>query len=145
MALLLTQPFRPVSLDPQGAILTGAAGCATKGEGTTPVMRAARVADAAAVGLLLEAGADPNAANNNGETPPHVAAAKGSDDLVRMLVQKGAKPDVRDKSGRAPLDVAFGAPGSARGAGAEGTAVRESTAALLKRLMDASSAVEGNR
>jgi len=98
------------------------------------------------VGLLLEAGAYPNAANNNGETPLHLAAAKGSDDLVRMLVQKGAKPDVRDKSGRTPLDVALGAPGAGRGgASAEGAAVRESTAALLKRLMDPSSEVGGTK
>jgi len=168
------------------------------GEGTTPLMRAARVADAVAVRLLLEAGADPNrrqkngttavmlaigggtpraglsaasrieratasdaarvvdlclmfgadpnAANNNGETPLHLAAAKGSDDVITVLVQKGAKPDVRDKSGRTPLDVALGAPGAGRGgASAEGAAVRESTAALLKRLMDPSSEVGGTR
>ena len=108
--------------------------------------RGGSAADAARiVELCLMSGADPNAANNNGETPLHLAAAKGSDEVIRVLVQKGAKPDARDKSGRTPLDVALGAPGTGRGAGAEGAAVRESTAALLKRLTDPSSEVGGNR
>jgi ankyrin repeat protein len=156
------------------------------GEGTTPLLRAARVADAAAMRLLLEGGADPNrrprngttalilaagaaareggtrpdrvstdtiravelclahgadvnAATTAGETALHAAAARGSDEIISLLVQRGAKLDARDKSGRTPLDVALGTPGGGgRGATAERGPIRESTAALLKRLGDSS-------
>jgi uncharacterized protein len=92
-----------------------------------------------ALTLLLERGADVNAANDNGETALHAAVGRG-DSVVRFLVERGARLDVRDKFNRTPLDVALGAPGGARGRGApppERGPVRESTAALLRELMAA--------
>jgi ankyrin repeat protein len=155
------------------------------GDGATPLMRAAKVSNVTFLGLLLDAGADPNrrlrnqttalmiaaarsgrnagpeqttidaarlliakgadvnAANDNGETALHIAVGRG-DGLVRFLAENGARLDARDKSERTPLDVALGVPaagGGGRGRGGRGGAptpgpVRESTAALLRELMN---------
>ena len=93
-----------------------------------------------AIQLLIERGADINAAGTSGDTALHVAIGRG-DALVRFLVESGAKLDAVDKFGRTPLDVALGAAGGGgRGRGGRPAApapVRESTAALLRELMDA--------
>jgi ankyrin repeat protein len=94
--------------------------------------------------LLLAKGADINAANDNGETALHIAVGRG-DALVRFLAENGARLDARDKSERTPLDVAMGVPaaaGGGRGRGGRGAApaavpVRETTAAILRELMNA--------
>ena len=152
----------------------------TLGEGATPLMRAAKNGDAAAMRLLLENGADPalaqrnhttalmmaagfgrglgvfagdyateaqmieglkvlldrhvdvNAVNDSGQTALHFAALS-SDATVKLLAEHGAQLDIKDKQGRTPLDFALGAGGRGR-AGAAPLA-RESTAALLRRLM----------
>lgn len=52
------------------------------------------------VGLLLDAGEDPNRYNPMGihshSTPLHQAAAWGHDQVVRLLVERGARPDIKD-------------------------------------------------
>jgi hypothetical protein len=52
------------------------------------------------VGLLLDAGEDPNQYNPIGihshSTPLHQAAAWGHDQVVRLLVERGARPDIKD-------------------------------------------------
>jgi ankyrin repeat protein len=93
-----------------------------------------------AAGLLIEHGADLQAATDAGQTPLHAAIGRG-DGLIRLLVEKGAKLDARDSSGRTPLDVALGVPGSAGGGrGGRGRGgppvlgpVYKSTAALLEQ------------
>jgi ankyrin repeat protein len=154
-------------------------GEASLGEGTTPLMRAAKNGDVAAMRLLLAQGADPartqkngttalmlasgvgrgqgvfakdyateeellravellvergvniNAANDSGQTALHIAA-QASDRIVEFLATHGARLDAKDKQGRTPLDIALGTGVRAR-IGGEST-VRESTAALLRRL-----------
>jgi ankyrin repeat protein len=85
-----------------------------------------------AVKFLTESGADVNAANDSGQTALHIAA-QASDGIVKYLAEHGAKLDAKDKQGRTALDVAMGKGVRAR-IGGEST-VRESTAALLRRLM----------
>jgi ankyrin repeat protein len=99
-----------------------------------------------AITVLLDGGADVNAATDNGDTALHIAVGRG-DALVRFLAGRGASLDAKDKFGRTPLDVAMGVPGGGgggRGRGGQAPApapVRESTAALLRELMQARAAV----
>jgi palmitoyltransferase len=72
------------------------------------------------VGLLLEAGADPNCTTKpgvetgsfmrdvrtRGETPLHRAAAFGSIETINALLAAGAKIDARDVNGDSPLSWA---------------------------------------
>jgi len=157
----------------------------TLGQGATPLMRAAKNGDAAAMRLLLEHGADPtlaqknhttalmlaaglgrglgvfakdyategqmveglkvlldqhvdvNAVNDSGQTALHFAALS-SDATVKLLAEHGAELDVKDKQGRTPLDFALGGGGRGRAGGPP--VVRESTAALLRQLMNARAA-----
>ena len=76
----------------------------TDKHGATPLMHAARYADADMVRLLIERGADVNTANTEGVTPLMWGA--GDADKVRLLLAKGAKVDVRTELGRTPLLMA---------------------------------------
>ena len=68
--------------------------------GQTPLHYAVRNGNEVALGLLLEAGADPNAADAEyGSTPLHLAATLKADDLIRDLVAAGADPGVARKNG----------------------------------------------
>lgn len=154
----------------------------TLAAGATPLMRAAKNGDAAAIRLLLASGADPamrqkngttalmfaaglgrgqgvfakdyatepelleavtvlvdhgadvNAASDRGETALHFAA-QASDEIVRYLAAHGAKLDAKDKQGRTPVDMALGK--GLRGRAGGPVTVREETAALLRQLMAA--------
>jgi ankyrin repeat protein len=82
--------------------------------------------------LLLDLGADVNAANEAGQTPLHAAAAIGANGVVGFLVERGARLDARTRQGRTALDESLrgvpnvdGAPGEAH----------EDTAALIRTLM----------
>jgi ankyrin repeat protein len=93
-------------------------------ENSTPLMAAAGLAtrspgeDAGtegevleAVQVLLDLGADVNAADNNGETAMHAAAYKNLPKVVKFLAAKGARIDVwnkEDKFGWTPLAIAAG-------------------------------------
>ena len=76
------------------------------------------------VGVLLDAGADPNVqqgrtilhlaeigspifiAYEGGATPLHLAVSKGYVDVVRVLLDAGADPNVQDGEGQVPLHLA---------------------------------------
>ena len=76
--------------------------------GTTPLMTAALYGDAALVKELLDAGADPNAANDAGTTPLMWAV----DDIekTRVLVEHGANVNAVSASKRTPILIAASMP-----------------------------------
>ena len=61
---------------------------------------AAQNGHADAVGLLIDAGEDPNRYNPKGHhahsTPLHQAVAAGHDAVVRLLIERGARLDIKD-------------------------------------------------
>jgi ankyrin repeat protein len=96
-----------------------------------------------AVRLLLEAGADPNAAGPDGMTALHQAAKTGNLETIRVLADGGAKLDAQDKDGLTALDIAEGrhAKGAKKAppAGAmpdDSRASPEQVAKLLRNLME---------
>ncbi len=58
---------------------------------------AASGTEAPLVSLLLEKGADVNAASPNGSTPLMMAAQYGSEDSVKLLLAAGADPKRRNQ------------------------------------------------
>ena len=69
---------------------------------------AAATGDPGAMGLLLEAGADPASANVHSWTPLHQAAYMGRPDLAAMLLSAGAPPGVSARGdGGTPLVIAL--------------------------------------
>ena len=61
-----------------------------------------------AVRLLVDLGADVNAANEDGLTAMHGAASNGADTVVQFLAERRAKLDVKDKYQQTPLSIASG-------------------------------------
>ena len=62
--------------------------------------------DAGVTRLLIEHGADVNAAQAAGYRPLHQVAAAGRDDLVRILLDAGADKTARCDHGKTPADYA---------------------------------------
>jgi len=92
----------------------------------------------ASVKLLLDAGADIQAADDKGQTAMHGAAFWGWSRMVQLLADHGAKVDVKDKKGKTPIDSALGRNGG-NGFGGNRIDVHEDTAALLRKLVAAQS------
>jgi len=67
-------------------------------------MRAGRVDD---VTVLLDHGAEIDAAGERGMTALHYAAMKGDVDAIRLLLGRGASPGIKDADGRTPFDWAI--------------------------------------
>ena len=94
-----------------------------------------------ALTLLLDRGMDVDAFNNTGNTALHAAVGRG-DAVVKFLASRGASLNLKNKAGFTPLDIALGQGGRGRG-GRGGGVVRESTAALLRELMQQAPAKSG--
>ena len=56
--------------------------------------------------MLLEWGADPNAAQAGGWTPLHSVAARGREEIAKLLVEHGASLTAKSEDGRTPLEMA---------------------------------------
>ena len=94
----MTSQFRTV------AFALSLCGCLdSPSSGYTRLMRASASGEAGSVGELLEAGADPNAADGNGETALSLAAQFGRTEAVALLVKGGAQVDAADANGVTPL------------------------------------------
>jgi ankyrin repeat protein len=96
----------------------------TTDDGTTPLMAAAGIGHRSyqprrprgprspiaeeAVKVLVEAGADVNAANEGEFTALHAAVFRGWNEIVQYLVEHGADINARDYRGRTPFRLAEG-------------------------------------
>ena len=74
--------------------------------GRVPLHAAAVRPSSAAVEVLLESGAKPNAMDRTSRTPLHLAVAKGRPAAVRLLLNSGAEPNAIDADGWTPLHIA---------------------------------------
>jgi ankyrin repeat protein len=72
----------------------------------TPLHSAASGGHPGIVKLLLEHGADPNAAQDGGFTPLHSAAQNDDRESVEALLEAGADPALGTDDGRKPADLA---------------------------------------
>ena len=72
--------------------------------GNSPLMYAAALGSLESMRLLLDAGADPNAANDFAATPLMWCAGDAA--KVRLLLSKGADASARSDLGRTPLMIA---------------------------------------
>jgi cytohesin len=77
--------------------------------GCTPLYVAAGVpgANDNLIGLLLEAGANPNTRDSNSQIPLHAAARCWRISVARMLVSADSDVNAADKEGRTPAIIAF--------------------------------------
>ena len=95
--------------------------------GQTALMWAAAEGHADVVRLLIEAGANVNAANQAGQTAVHSATIRGSTANIQYLADHGADLNAKDLKGHTPLDIALGLP-------EERIPYNEATATLLRHL-----------
>ena len=72
----------------------------------TPLHSAAAGSHSGIVKLLLEHGADPNAAQDGGFTPLHSAANNDDRESAEALLEAGADPTLKTDDGRTPADLA---------------------------------------
>ena len=61
---------------------------------------------ASCIGMLLQAGADPNSLGRDDWTPLHLAAYFGRFECIDMLLKAGADPASLTNTGRTPADIA---------------------------------------
>ena len=61
-----------------------------------------------AVKLVLDKGADVNAADFFGTTALHVAAQQGAIDVIQLLLERGANKKAKDERDRTPFDLTVG-------------------------------------
>ncbi|HUQ22341.1 MAG TPA: ankyrin repeat domain-containing protein [Gaiellaceae bacterium] len=71
-----------------------------------PLHSAAAGSHPGIVKLLLEHGADPNAAQDGGFTPLHSSASNGDRESVEALLEAGADPGLTNDEGKTPADLA---------------------------------------
>jgi ankyrin repeat protein len=72
----------------------------------TPLQSAAAGSHPGIVKLLLEHGADPNAAQDGGFTPLHSAASNDDRESAEALLEAGADPSLANDDGKTPADLA---------------------------------------
>ncbi|BDA75871.1 hypothetical protein CAL7716_100370 (plasmid) [Calothrix sp. PCC 7716] len=75
--------------------------------GETALHLAVKNNDSRLIQILINNGADVNAATNYKATPLHYAASFGTKGTINLLIEKGSNINVVDKNGKKPLDWAI--------------------------------------
>lgn len=75
-------------------------------EQQTPLHIASRLGNVDIAMLLLQHGADVDAATKDSYTPLHIAAKEGQDEVASVLIEHGASPTATTKRGFTPLHLA---------------------------------------
>ncbi|OIW07317.1 hypothetical protein TanjilG_11951 [Lupinus angustifolius] len=75
-------------------------------DGSTLLHLACEAADIGMLELLLQYGANVNAADLRGQTPLHRCILKGRTTIARLLLSRGADPRAVDDDGRTPIELA---------------------------------------
>ncbi|KAE9604972.1 hypothetical protein Lal_00036821 [Lupinus albus] len=75
-------------------------------DGSTLLHLACEAADIGMLELLLQYGANVNAADLKGQTPLHRCILKGRTTIARLLLSRGADPRAVDDDGRTPIELA---------------------------------------
>jgi hypothetical protein len=106
-------PFPPATTIVVCALIAGLVVCRAghtilkRGDGWTPLHKAAYEGYREIVELLIAKGADVNAKNKRGMTPLHLAAEYGRNQVVELLIAKGADVNAEDEDGETPLNRAI--------------------------------------
>ncbi len=87
-------------------LAAGADANARAADGSTPMLYAAHLGDAASVQALLAANGNPNLTNRYGVGPMHEAALRADAAMLRTLVEAGADVDLPLPQGETPLMLA---------------------------------------
>jgi ankyrin repeat protein len=130
-------PIRNNDLTTLGKLIRNPGPKARDARGNSPLMYAAALGGLESMRLLLDAGADPNAANDFAATPLMWCAGDAA--KVRLLQSKGARVDARSKLGRTPLLIAAAYDGASEAArlliekGADVNACDESGTSVLEQ------------
>jgi ankyrin repeat protein len=74
-----------------------------RGAGDSPVTKAVKAGDLAAVRKLIAAGADVNSASGDGSSPLLWAVHRSDLDMAQVLIKAGARPDIANRYGVTPL------------------------------------------
>jgi hypothetical protein len=93
-------------------------------------------AQAATVACLIEAGADPNAADNSGVTPLHRAIRTRCAAAVKALLEGGADPRLKNGSGSTPMLLATQNTGRGGSGSREAKAQQEQIVKLLQEQLN---------
>ncbi|HKR62156.1 MAG TPA: ankyrin repeat domain-containing protein, partial [Thermoanaerobaculia bacterium] len=75
--------------------------------GWPPLMHAVHKNQLGTAAALLDAGADPNAANDRGMSALMMASGYGQRDMVALLLRRGANARLTDRNGEAAIDYAL--------------------------------------
>lgn len=86
-----------------GVVIVLCSGISGTSLAASPLTKAAKAGDVAAIASALSAGGDPNQADENGVTALHEAAAQGHLEVVKVLVEAGADVDQAEYDGDTAL------------------------------------------